>query len=147
MKIQGTRRQQSGFSLIEVLVAVAIIAILGTLVIVNVAGETDKARITKARNDIQALTGALEMYKLDNFNYPSTDQGLEALVKKPSSEPEPKNWKPGGYLQKLETDPWGNDYEYLGPQDAGGRFKVMSYGADGQPGGEGEAADVSNLDG
>lgn len=140
------RRRQGGFTLIEIMVVVVILAILGTFAVTNIIDNPDKARVTKAQHDIRALESALEMYKLDNYNYPSTEQGLKALVERPTGAPEPRNWKAGGYMKKLPQDPWGNDYIYLGPQDTGGRIQIISLGADGQTGGEGLNADISNLD-
>jgi len=103
----------------------------------------DEARVTKAKQDIRALERALQMYKLDNFHYPSTDQGLEALTQKPSGSPEAKNWRKGGYLDRMPKDPWGNPYQYLQP-GVHGDVDIMSYGADGRPGGEGIDADIGN---
>lgn len=141
-----TRRRQAGFTLIEIMVVVVILAILGTFAVTNIIDNPDKARVTKAQHDIRTIESALELYKLDNFNYPSTEQGLAALVQRPSGTPEPRNWKAGGYMKKLPKDPWGNDYIYMGPQDTGGRVQIISLGADGQTGGEGLAADISNLE-
>jgi len=140
------RRRQGGFTLIEIMVVVVILAILGTFAVTNIIDNPDKARVTKAQHDIRALESALEMYKLDNYNYPSTEQGLKALVERPTGAPEPRNWKAGGYMKKLPQDPWGNDYIYLGPEDTGGRIQIISLGADGQTGGDGLNADISNLD-
>lgn len=139
------RRRQGGFTLIEIMVVVVILAILGTFAVTNIIDNPDKARVTKAQHDIRALESALEMYKLDNYNYPSTEQGLKALVERPTGAPEPRNWKAGGYMKKLPQDPWGNDYIYLGPEDTGGRIQIISLGADGQTGGDGLNADISNL--
>lgn len=141
-----SRHRQSGFTLIEIMVVVVILAILGTFAVTNIIDNPDRARVTKAEHDIRTLESALEMYKLDNYNYPSTEQGLKALVEQPSGSPEPRNWKAGGYMKKLPKDPWGNDYIYMGPQDAGGRIQIVSLGADGQTGGTGLNADISNLD-
>jgi|SRR5690625_5028043 len=141
-----SRRRQAGFTLIEIMVVVVILAILGTFAVTNIIDNPDKARVTKAQHDIRTLESALEMYRLDNFNYPSTEQGLRALVERPSGNPEPRNWKAGGYMRKLPKDPWGNDYIYMGPQDTGGRIQIISLGADGQTGGTGLNADISNLD-
>lgn len=137
------RRTSGGFTLIEVMVVVVILGILAAIVVPKVMDRPDAARITKARQDIRALESALKMYKLDNYNYPSTDQGLEALVQKPAGSPEPKNWKSGGYMDRVPKDPWGNVYQYLSP---GTRTDIdlFSLGADGRPGGEGVNADVGN---
>lgn len=133
--------RQSGFTLLEILVVVSIIAILSTVVIVNLADEPGEARVARAKQDIASLVSALEMYKLDNIQYPSTQQGLEALTSRPSGEPAAPNWKP--YVQKLPPDPWGRPYQYLSPGQRGS-FDVFSLGADGKIGGEGENADVGN---
>ncbi len=132
-----------GFSLIEILVVVVIIGILAAVVVPRVMDEPDRARITKAQQDVQALVTALNMYKLDNFNYPSSEQGLEALVREPSGQPEAPNWKPGGYIDRLPTDPWGRDYQYLNP-GVHGEIDVWSFGANGMPGGEGINAEIGN---
>lgn len=137
------KRAQAGFSLIEILVVVTIIGILATVVIVNVAGAPDEARVAKARQDIGALESALELYRLHNFTYPSTDQGLEALVAEPGGDPPAPNWQQGGYVKDLPADPWGREYQYLSP-GARGPFDLWTYGADGREGGDGPAADVGN---
>jgi len=145
----GGRRghdRQHGFTLIEIMVVVVILGILAAFVVPNVLQNPEKAREVKARHDLRTLENALDMYYVDNFHYPSTDQGLEALVKKPTSGPEAKNWKQGGYIKSLPEDPWGHDYKYLSPEDAGGRPKIFTLGADGQTGGSGPDQDVSNLD-
>ena len=131
-----------GFSLLEIIVVVAIIAILAAYIAPKVAGRVDDARISKAKSDIRVLESSLEMYKLDNFSYPSSEQGLEALINKPSGE-NSKNWREGGYIKKLNKDPWGNEYQYRIPGD-NGEFDVYSLGADASPGGDGEAADIGN---
>ena len=134
---------QQGFTLLEILIVVAIIAILASVVVPKIIGRVDDAQISKVRSDIGAMEAALDLYRLDNFQYPSTDQGLEALVTKPSGDPEPRNWKAGGYIKRLEKDPWGNDYQYLHPGEHGDT-DIFSMGEDGQLGGEGLAADVGN---
>jgi len=133
---------QKGFTLIEIMVVVAIIAILGATVVPLIMDRPNEARVVRAKNDIGNYSAALGLYKLDNFNYPSTDQGLEALVSKPTGDPEPANWKSGGYVQKLNADPWGRDYLYLNED---GAFEILSLGADGVEGGEGFDADISSL--
>jgi general secretion pathway protein G len=141
-------RQSAGFTLIEVMVVVAILGILAALVVPRIMDRPDEARIVKARNDIRVLSNQLDLYKLDNFVYPSTDQGLEALVSPPSGQPEAPNWKSGGYLDRLPSDPWGRPYQYLQPGQHG-EFDLYSLGADGRPGGEGVDAEIGNwnLDG
>ena len=134
---------QSGFTLIEVMVVVVILGILAAIIVPRVMDRPDTARIVKARQDIRALESALNLYKLDNFHYPSTDQGLEALVEKPVGSPEARNWKSGGYLDRLPKDPWGGDYQYLNP-GVHGEIDIYSLGADSRPGGEGIDADIGN---
>ncbi len=134
-------KQQQGFTLIEIMVVVVILGILGALIVPNIMGRTGEARITAAKSDLRAIGNALNLYRLDNFNYPSTDQGLEALVTKPGGFPEAKNWNPDGYLARLPKDPWGNDYLYLSP-GSHGPYDLYSHGSDGREGGEGEAADI-----
>jgi len=136
-------RRQKGFTLIEIMVVVVIIGLLATLVLPRVLGRQEQAQVEKARADIQALSSALKLYKLDNFNFPSTQQGLEALTSRPGGDPPAKNWKQGGYIERLPTDPWGNEYQYLSPGQHG-EFDIWSYGSDGKPGGSGGAADIGN---
>ncbi|MCC7199356.1 MAG: type II secretion system major pseudopilin GspG [Gammaproteobacteria bacterium] len=132
-----------GFTLIEIIVVVSIIAILAALIGPQVLGRVDEARVTKAKTDIRSLETALDLYKMDNFKYPTTDQGLEALVTKPD-DPSVRNWKMGGYVRKLSKDPWGADYQYISPGTRGGAYDLYSLGADGQAGGEGTDADIGN---
>jgi general secretion pathway protein G len=141
---QHTARNQRGFTLIEIMVVVIIIGLLAAVVVPNFLGNVDKARVTKAKQDIQAIETALTMYKLDNFNYPNGEAGLKALVEKPN-DPNVKNWRPGGYLEhgRLPKDPWGNEYLYQYP-GTHGDVDIYSLGADGQPGGEGINADIGN---
>lgn len=136
-------RRSGGFTLIEIMVVVVILGILAAVVVPNIMGAPDEARATKAKQDIRALESALQLYRLDNFNYPSTQQGLEALVAKPGGDPPANNWKPGGYMKKLPKDPWGSPYQYLSPGTRG-EYDLFSYGADGRPGGDGNAADIGN---
>lgn len=135
--------RQRGFTLIEIMVVVVIIGLLATLVLPRVLGRQDQAMIAKAKVDIQAISSALKLYKLDNFNYPSTSQGLEALVKEPGGDPPAKNWKKGGYVERLPTDPWGNPYQYLSPGEKM-EFDVWSFGSDGRTGGDGTGAEIGN---
>lgn len=139
------RRFQHGFTLIEVMVVVVILGILAAIVVPRVMDRPDDARITKARSDIRALESALNLYKLDNYNYPTTDQGLEALVERPDGRPEPRQWREGGYIDRIPQDPWGHDYQYLQPGSRGD-FDLYSLGADGRPGGEGVNADIGNWE-
>ena len=137
------RNLQRGFTLIEILVVVSILAILGALIVPKIMDRPNEARIVAAKHDIGTVVAALKLYKLDNGRYPTTDQGLQALVEKPTSEPVPGNWKNGGYLEKMPKDPWGRDYLYLNP-GIKREIDVMSYGADGQQGCEGFDADLGS---
>ncbi len=125
------------------MVVVVILGILAALIVPKVISRPDEARITAAKQDVATLAQALRLYKLDNFAYPTTDQGLQALVVKPAAAPIPANWKTGGYLERLPKDPWGRDYRYLNPGRRG-EIDVFSLGADGEPGGEGNDADIGN---
>lgn len=134
-----------GFTLVEVMVVVAILGILAALIVPKIIGRSDDARIVAAKQDVATLVAALKLYRLDNQRYPSTDQGLKALVEKPVSEPLPSNWKAGGYLDKLPRDPWGHPYQYLQP-GIHGEIDVFTLGADGQPGGTGNDADIGSWE-
>ncbi len=140
-----TRQFHRGFTLIEIMVVVVILGILAVLVAPNVISRIDDARIAKAKQDIRAYETALNLYRLDNFRYPTTDQGLEALVQRPN-DPNLRNWKQGGYIDSLRKDPWGNDYLYVYPGTRGKEFDLYTLGADGQPGGEEVSADIGNWD-
>ncbi|WP_448117933.1 type II secretion system major pseudopilin GspG [Pseudomonas serbica] len=143
------RTSQHGFTLIEIMVVVVIIGILGAIVVPQFMSRPDQAKVTAARVDLQAIGTALEMYRLDNFHYPSTQQGLEALSKRPSGVPTPRSWNPQGYLKSLPVDPWGTPYQYLNPgvkSDDGG-YDLYSLGSDGVTGGEGHAAEIGNWGG
>lgn len=134
MFIQNKQKhKQSGFTLIEIMVVVIIIGILAALIAPNMIGKVDTARITAARADMHTISIQLDLYKLDNFFYPSTEQGLQALVTKPSGTPEAKNWKPDGYLKTLPKDQWGNPYIYTSP-GSHGPFDLSSMGPDGKAG-------------
>jgi len=141
--VSGGVGRQSGFTLIEIMVVVVILGILAAIIVPKVMSRPDQARVVKAKQDVRALEAALNAYKLDNFHYPSTDQGLEALVHKPSGNPPAKNWRDGGYINHLPKDPWGNPYHYLNPGQHG-TIDIWSDGADGQPGGSGMNADIGN---
>ena len=138
----GITRNQRGFTLIEIMVVVIIIGLLAAVVVPQFLGNVDKARVAKAKQDIQALETALTMYKLDNFTFPTNEEGLKALVEKPN-DPNVKNWRVGGYLKHLPNDPWQNPYVYQNP-GTHGEIDIYSTGADGQPGGEGLNADIGN---
>ncbi|MEJ6021069.1 type II secretion system major pseudopilin GspG [Ramlibacter sp. PS4R-6] len=135
------RAAHAGFTLIEMMVVVVIIGVLAALIVPNVLDKLDDAKVTAARTDINTISQALKFYKIDNQRYPSTQQGLQALTAKPTTEPVPANWKP--YLEKLPNDPWGRPYQYLNP-GVKGEVDIMSFGADGQPGGEGKNADIGS---
>ena len=135
---------QRGFTLIEIMVVVVIIGVLGAIVVPQFMSRPDQAKVTAAHTDIQAISTALEMYRLDTFNYPSTQQGLEALVTRPSGTPLARNWNPQGYLKSLPVDPWGTPYQYLNPRTPSAGYDLFSFGADGVQGGEGFATDIGN---
>ena len=140
------RAQQSGFSLVELMVVVFIMGLLATLIIVNVAPVGDRSRISKVRSDIASLESALEQYSLDLYTYPSAAYGLAALSTPPPGV-DAALYRQGGYVRRIQKDPWGNPYQYAIPGTrSGGRFDLYSLGADGQPGGEGPAADIGNWD-
>ena len=134
-------RRPAGFTLIELMVVLVIIGVLAALIVPNVLDRTDDARATAARTDVNNLMQALKLYKLDNQRFPSAEQGLEALVRKPTVGTVPPAWRP--YLDKLPGDPWGRPYQYVNP-GVRGEIDVFSYGADGQAGGEGKNADIGN---
>jgi general secretion pathway protein G len=135
--------RQRGFTLIEIMVVVIIIGLLAAVIVPQVIDKVDQARITKARSDIQGLETALQMYRLDNSKYPTTDQGLQALMTQPT-DPSIRHWRVGGYLQRVSKDPWGAEYQYVYPGTHGKEYDLYTLGADGQPGGEGNAADIGN---
>jgi general secretion pathway protein G len=136
-------RAQRGFSLIEILVVLVILGLLVSIVAPNVLSRADDARVQKAGADFKSIATALKIYRLDNYVYPSSEQGLGALVEKSGLPPEPRNWKPDGYLDEIPLDPWGRPYLYLSPGEHGA-FDLYSYGADGVPGGEGQNLDLGN---
>ena len=142
-RLSAPRRGYAGFTLLEIMVVVVILGILAALVAPNVIRRIDDANITKVKQDIRALETALNLYRMDNFRYPTTEQGLEALVKQPN-DPNIRNWKPGGYVRSLQKDPWGNHYAYISPGTRGGDYDLYTLGADNQQGGEGTDADIGN---
>ncbi len=131
-----------GFTLIEIMVVVIIIGLLAAIVAPQVIGNIDKAQVTKAKVEIEAIEDAMKFYRLDNFQYPTTEQGIEALVSQPN-DPSIRNWRPGGYLEEVPRDPWGNPYQYLNPGN-NGEIDIYTLGRDGRPGGEGIDADIGN---
>jgi general secretion pathway protein G len=141
--IRAGWRRSAGFTLIEIMVVVVIIAILASVVAPAVIKRIDQAQVAKARSDIRALETALTLFRLDNFKYPSTDLGLDSLVKQPT-DPSIRNWKEGGYISSLRKDPWGNAYQYVYPGTHGTEYDLYTLGADNQPGGEGVDADIGN---
>lgn len=138
-------RRARGFTLIEIMVVVVIIAILGALVGPKLLGRTDEARVIAARQDIATIMQALKLYRLDNSRYPTTEQGLQALVARPTSGPPAPGWKEGGYLDRMPKDPWGSPYQYLSP-GVKGEVDVFSLGADGQPGGTDGDSDIGSWE-
>lgn len=148
-KRSPTRQQRAsaatarGFTLIEIMVVVVIIGLLAAVVAPTLVGRVDTAAVNRAKQDIRGIETALQLYRLDNFRYPSNDLGLEALVNDPGDSAAP-NWKSGGYLRSVPQDPWNNPYQYRYPGQRGGEYDVWSYGADGQEGGEGTDADIGN---
>jgi general secretion pathway protein G len=140
---RAPRHAARGFTLIEIMVVVVIIGLLAAVIVPQVVDKVEEARVAKAKQDIQAIETALTMYRLDNSRYPSTDQGLRALVEQPA-DPAIKHWRAGGYVKRLSKDPWGFDYQYLNPGTRSRNFDLFSLGADAQPGGEGQDADIGN---
>ncbi len=136
-------RRQRGFTLIEVMVVIAILGILAEVIVPKIMSRPDEARRVAAKQDIATVMQALKLYRLDNGRYPTQDQGLAALIKKPDTDPVPNNWKDGGYLERLPNDPWGAPYQYLIP-GAHDEIDVFSFGADGKPGGDGNNADIGS---
>ena len=143
---QGGRRRD-GFTLVELMVVIVIIGLLATVVVINVLPAQDRAQVQKARADIAVLEQAVESYRLDNMNFPSGEAGLQALVSAPQGLARPDRYREGGYVRRLPDDPWGNPYQYRVPSEHGGAFDIYSLGADGQPGGEKNDADLGNWQG
>lgn len=141
-----TQYCQKGFTLIEVMVVVVIMAILAAIVVPKIMSRPDQAKEVKVRTDIGAIMNALDLYNLDNGMYPSQAQGLQALVTKPTAAPVPSNYAPGGYLKELPIDPWGHPYRYQNPSQHGGAIAVYTYGANNKPGGTGINAEVGSWD-
>jgi general secretion pathway protein G len=144
-RLHSERIPEAGVTLIEMMVVLVIIAVVAAMIVPNVIGRPDEARVTVAGTDLRTISSALELYKLDNRTYPTTSQGLSALVERPSSAPIPGNWASGGYLDTVPQDPWGNDYVYRSPGQTG-PFDLISLGANGRPGGDGVDGDISTVD-
>jgi len=138
-------RKQTGFTLIEIMVVMVILGLLVAVVAPNILGRGEEARIGVAKTQIRNIANSLDLYKLDNFNYPSTEQGLDALVNEPSGSPEAKNWSKDGYLPSVPVDPWGNEYQYVSPGSEG-PYDLYSFGPDGKEGGSDEGEDISVHD-
>jgi general secretion pathway protein G len=138
-------RGREGFTLIEIMVVIVILGLLAALVVPKLVGRTEEAKKTQSRVQIKSIEQALELFKLDNGFFPTTEQGLEALIRLPDAGRVPKNYRKGGYLDRLPKDPWGNAYVYVSP-GSHGDYDISSYGADGAPGGEGEDADINSWE-
>jgi len=136
-------RSQRGFTLLEIMVVVVILGILAALVVPKIISRPDEARVIAAKQDIASLMQALRLYRLDNQRYPATEQGLQALITKPTTAPPALNWKAGGYIERLPRDPWGNPYQYLNP-GLRGEIDIFSFGGDGASGGEGINTDIGS---
>lgn len=145
MKKPKNSSKKKGFTLLELMVVLVILGALIGLIAPNILGRSDDAKISVAKTQMSNIISALNFYKLDNGNYPSTAQGLQALVSKPSGFPEAKNWKSDGYMPKIALDPWGNEFIYISPGSEGD-FDLLTLGKDGQEGGDGDSADISNND-
>lgn len=143
-RLDSSARMQ-GFTLIEIMVVMVILGLLVAVVAPNIMGRSDQAKVTIARTQMDQIGNALDLYKLDNGSYPSTQQGLQALVSKPNGFPEPRNWNPDGYMKSMPMDPWNGDFQYISP-GAGGPYDLISLGSDGREGGENDAADLSIWD-
>lgn len=141
--MRNRHKRKSGFTLLEVLVVVVILGILAAVIVPKIMGRPEQARRVKAQVDIKSIETALNLYKIDSGTYPNTEQGLFALVSKPDTGDIPRNWKSGGYLDKVPNDPWGNEYIYISPGEQGD-FDLVSYGSDGEEGGDGDYADINN---
>ncbi|MGO1501700.1 MAG: type II secretion system major pseudopilin GspG [Marinobacter sp.] len=142
MKKLSTPQASRGFTLIEIMVVMVILGLLVAIVAPNIMGRSDQAKVTVAETQLTNISKALDIYRLDNSHYPSTQQGLDALKSKPTGSPEPKNWSPDGYMKNIPQDPWSNDFQYVSPGTEGA-YDLYSYGSDGQEGGDGDAADIS----
>ncbi len=139
-------QSDDGFSLLELMVVVVIMSILALVIVPRIIDRPDQARVARVQSDLAVLSEAVNLYRLDNLGYPTTEQGLQALVARPVSDPVPENWQDGGYIQNLPTDPWGKEYQYLSP-GVHGDFDIFTFGADGVAGGDGVDADVGTWTG
>ena len=145
--IWNKKNGRKGFTLIELMIVIVIIGILATLLIPRIMERPEEARRIKGKMDIKTIESALKLYKIDSGTYPTTEQGLEALVRKPETSPLPRKWREGGYLEgSVPNDPWGNPFYYTSPGPEGRDYEIISYGNDGQPGGTGKDADISSTD-
>lgn len=142
MKNLNMPQSSRGFTLIEIMVVMVILGLLVAIVAPNIMGRSDQAKITVAETQLTNISKALDLYRLDNSHYPSTQQGLEALVSRPSGSPEPKNWNPDGYMKSVPLDPWDSEFQYVSPGREG-PYDLYSKGSDGQDGGDGDASDIS----
>ncbi|WP_144777010.1 type II secretion system major pseudopilin GspG [Marinobacter maritimus] len=142
MKNLNIPQSSRGFTLIEIMVVMVILGLLVAIVAPNIMGRSDQAKVTVAETQLTNISKALDLYRLDNSHYPSTQQGLEALVSRPSGSPEPKNWNPDGYMKSVPQDPWGSEFQYVSPGREG-PYDLYSKGSDGQDGGDGDASDIS----
>jgi general secretion pathway protein G len=145
LRSRAAQRLQRGFTLIEIMVVVVIMGVLAALVVPKLLNRAGESKVAAAKVDIATIMQALKLYKLDNQRYPTTEQGLQALIEKPTGGPAANGWKAGGYVEKMPKDPWGNPYQYLSP-GIKGEVDVFSYGADGQPGGTGDDADIGSWE-
>ncbi|MBA4419113.1 MAG: type II secretion system protein GspG [Syntrophus sp. (in: bacteria)] len=148
LKTHNSKLTSRGFTLIELMIVIVIIGILATLLVPRIMDRPEEARRIKAKTDIKTIESALKLYKLDNGSYPTTEQGLQALIRKPDSQPVPRKWKEGGYLEStnVPNDPWSKPYYYTSPAQDGKDYEIISYGSDGEPGGTGKNADISSKD-
>jgi general secretion pathway protein G len=145
LRRRAAQRLQRGFTLIEIMVVVVIMGVLAAMVVPKLLNRAGDSKVSAAKVDIATIMQALKLYKLDNQRYPTTEQGLQALIEKPTGGPAANGWKSGGYVEKMPKDPWGNQYQYLSP-GIKGEVDVFSYGADGQPGGTGNDADIGSWE-
>lgn len=144
--VKNRKKSEAGFTLVELMVVIFIIGLLAAVVVINVMPSQDKAMTEKAKIDMATLSSALDMYRLDNLNYPQSEQGLQSLLVAPNGLAQPERYRAGGYIKKLPEDPWGRPYQYVVPGANGAPYDIISLGADGQPGGEDNNADIRLSD-